>query len=76
MINRRILRSKALQCLYAYYKSKEANYNLALDYINNQFLPDLNSMEPVDKSVLNTKKRESLKTFQYNFKHKRDYFYI
>ena len=69
MINRRILRSKALQCLYAYYKSKEANYNLALDYINNQFLPDLNSMEPVDKSVLNTKKRESLKTFQFNFKH-------
>jgi N utilization substance protein B len=69
MINRRILRSKALQCLYAYYKSKEANYNLALDYINNQFLPDLNSMEPVDKSVLSVKKRESLKTFQFNFKH-------
>jgi N utilization substance protein B len=69
MINRRILRSKALQCLYAYYKSKEANYNLALDYINTQFLPDLNSMEPVDKSVLNVKKRESLKTFQFNFKH-------
>ena len=69
MINRRILRSKALQCLYAYYKSKEANYNLALDFINNQFQPDLNSMEPVEKSVLNVKKRESLKTFQFNFKH-------
>jgi len=69
MLNRRILRSKALQCLYAYYKSKEANYNLALDYISDQYLPDLNSMEPVDKSLLSTKKRESLKTFQFNFKH-------
>jgi N utilization substance protein B len=69
MLNRRILRSKALQCLYAYYRSKEANYNLALDYINDQYLPDLNSMEPVDKSVLDLKKRESLKIFQINFKH-------
>jgi N utilization substance protein B len=55
--------------LYAYYRSKEANYNIALDYINDQYLPDLNSMEPVDKSVLNLKKRESLKTFHFNFKH-------
>jgi len=69
MLNRRILRSKALQCLYAFYKSKEANYNLALDYIRERFLPDLNSMEPVDKSELNVKQRASIKTFQQNFKH-------
>jgi len=69
MLNRRILRSKALQCLYAFYKSKEANYNLALDYIRERFLPDLNSMEPVDKSELNLKKRDSIKTFELNFKH-------
>jgi N utilization substance protein B len=69
MLNRRILRSKALQSLYAYYKSREANYNLALEYINECYLPDLNSMEPFDKSELNLKKRESLKTFQINFKH-------
>jgi N utilization substance protein B len=55
--------------LYAYYKSKEANYNLALDYIRERFLPDLNSMEPVDKSELNLKKRDSIKTFELNFKH-------
>ncbi len=69
MLNRRILRSKALQCLYAFYKSKEANYNLALDYIRDRFLPDLNSMEPIDKSELNLKKRDSIKTFEQNFKH-------
>lgn len=69
MLNRRILRTKALQCLYAYYKSKEANYNLALDYITDKYLPDLNSMEPVDKSELDVKKKASLKTFQINFKH-------
>jgi N utilization substance protein B len=69
MLNRRILRSKALQCLYAFFKSKEANYNLALDYISNRFLPDLNSMEPVDKSELNIKKRDSIKAFEQNFKH-------
>jgi N utilization substance protein B len=69
MLNRRILRSKALQYLYAFYKSKEANYNLALEYIHDRFLPDLNSMEPVDKSELNIKKRDSIKTFEQNFKH-------
>ena len=69
MLNRRILRSKALQCLYAFYKSKEANYNLAIDYIRDRFLPDLNSMEPIDKSELNLKKRDSIKTFEQNFKH-------
>ncbi len=69
MLNRRILRSKALQCLYAFYKSKEANYNLALDYIRDRFLPDLTSMEPIDKSELNLKKRDSIKTFELNFKH-------
>ena len=55
--------------MYAFYKSKEANYNLALDYIRDRFLPDLNSMEPIDKSELNLKKRDSIKTFEQNFKH-------
>jgi N utilization substance protein B len=69
MLNRRILRTKALQCLYAYYKSREANYNLALEFINKRYLPDLNSMEPIDKAVLDQKKKDSLKTFQFNYKH-------
>lgn len=69
MLNRRILRTKVLQCLYAYYNSREANYNLALEYINEKYLPDLNSMEPVDRSELDLKKKTSVKTFQFNYKH-------
>ena len=42
---------------------------MAIEYIRERFLPDLNSMEPVDKSELNIKKRDSIKTFEQNFKH-------
>jgi len=69
MLNRRILRAKVMQGLYAFYKSQEANYNLALDYIIEKFAPDLNSMEPVDRQLLNNKKQSSLKIFQQNYRH-------
>lgn len=69
MLNRRILRAKAMQGLYAYYKSQEANYNLALEYIQARFSPNLNSMEPVDRLELNRKKQSALKTFEQNFRH-------
>jgi len=69
MLNRRILRAKAMQGLYAFYKSQEANYHLALDYIEEKFTPNLNSMEPVDRQELNRKKQSSLKIFEQNFKH-------
>lgn len=69
MLNRRILRAKAMQGLYAYYKSQEANYNLAIDYIQEKFAPDLNSMEPVDRQELNRKKQSTLKIFEQNFRH-------
>ena len=69
MLNRRILRAKAMQGLYAYYKSQEANYNLALDYIQEKFAPNLNSMEPVDRQELNRKKQSALKIFEQNFRH-------
>jgi len=58
-----------MQGLYAYYKSQEANYNLALDYIQEKFAPDLNSMEPVDRQELNRKKQSALKIFDQNFRH-------
>jgi N utilization substance protein B len=58
-----------MQGLYAYYKSQEANYNLALDYIQEKFSPDLNSMEPVDRLDLNRKKQLALKIFEQNFRH-------
>lgn len=69
MLNRRILRAKAMQGLYAYFKSQEANYNLALDFIQEKFMPDLNSMEPVDRQELNEKKQSALKIFEQNYRH-------
>jgi len=69
MLNRRILRAKAMQGLYAYYKSQEANYNLALGYIQEKFTPNLNSMVTVDRQELNRKKLSALKIFDQNFRH-------
>src|SRR5690554_1604636 len=52
MLNRRILRVKAFQSLYAYTQCRASNLNLAKDFIYNSFLPDLNSMEVQDKPQL------------------------
>jgi transcription antitermination protein NusB len=52
MLNRRILRVKAFQNLYAYEQCKSSNFNLAKDQIKEAFLPDLNSMEVQDKNLL------------------------
>jgi transcription antitermination protein NusB len=52
MLNRRILRSKAVQYLYGLLQSHTANYHLAIEHIKDHFAPDLNSMEPQDKVKL------------------------
>lgn len=67
MLNRRTLRIKIMQTLFAYEQCKEANYLLSRDFIEDTFKPDLNSMEVQDKSVLNTKKRDSLSLFDKLF---------
>jgi transcription antitermination protein NusB len=52
MLNRRILRVKAFQNLYAYEQCRASNLNLAKDLIRDAFQPDLNSMEVQDKPQL------------------------
>jgi transcription antitermination protein NusB len=52
MLNRRILRVKAFQNLYAFDQCKASNFNLAKDQISEAFMPDLNSMEFQDKAQL------------------------
>ncbi len=52
MLNRRTLRIKIMQTLFAYEQCKDANYLLALDYITDFFKPDLNSMKVQDKDLL------------------------
>jgi len=59
MLNRRLLRTKAVQALYARKLTADANRLLALDQIEEAFAPDLNSMEFQDKQKLNAMKRQA-----------------
>ena len=52
MLNRRYLRIKAMQQLYALHQAEKADYQLTIDWIAEQFLPDLNSMKPQDRHKL------------------------
>ncbi|TXK52895.1 transcription antitermination factor NusB [Pontibacter qinzhouensis] len=57
MLNRRTLRIKAMQAIYAYMQAEGSDYLLALDQISEDFAPDLNSMEVQDKKLLEGKKQ-------------------
>ncbi|WAC09830.1 transcription antitermination factor NusB [Dyadobacter pollutisoli] len=57
MLNRRLLRTKAVQALYARQLTADANRLLALDHIDEAFAPDLNSMEPQNRQKLAGMKR-------------------
>lgn len=66
MLNRRILRVKAFQNLYAFEQCKGSNLNIAKDFIRESFLPDLNSMEVQDKPALTRDAEEAVKLFEQN----------
>ncbi|MFM1912271.1 MAG: hypothetical protein RIR51_109 [Bacteroidota bacterium] len=51
MINRRILRIKAFQQLYAYLIKENALETLSFDKLNTYFLPDLSLMEPKESQI-------------------------
>lgn len=70
MLNRRTLRIKIMQSLFAFGQCKEANHMLALDLIDSVFLPDLNSMQPQDKELLKKQKKIALQAFDRKFKGK------
>lgn len=67
MLNRRSLRIKVMQSLFALHQSQEASYLLSQDFVEKAFTPDLNSMEVQDKQELSKKKKESLKLFAATF---------
>lgn len=52
MINRRLLRIKVMQAVYALRQAELSNQQIALDAIEETFQPDLNSMQPQDKRQL------------------------
>ncbi|HEY9047417.1 MAG TPA: transcription antitermination factor NusB, partial [Ohtaekwangia sp.] len=68
MLNRRSLRIKVMQSLFALQQCKDANYELCLDKISEAFAPDLNSMEVQDKAALSLQKKTAAKLFEKTFK--------
>ncbi len=68
MLNRRTLRIKIMQSLFAFSQCKEANHTLALDLIDEHFQPDLNSMEVQDKELLRKQKKAARLLFERKFK--------
>jgi transcription antitermination protein NusB len=73
MLNRRLLRIKVMQALYALYQSRESNYELGLEEIAEAFLPDLNSMEVQDHPLLKKKKEEASALYEKSFQEKIEY---
>src|SRR5690606_11459865 len=71
MLNRRILRVKAFQSLYAYSQCKASNFNLAKDFISASFMPDLNSMEVQDKTMLRKEADVCMELFARNLNNNR-----
>ena len=71
MLNRRILRVKAFQSLYAYSQCKASNFNLAKDFISASFMPDLNSMEVQDKTQLRREAEICMELFANNLNNNR-----
>jgi N utilization substance protein B len=67
MLNRRSLRIKVMQSLFALQQCKDANYELCFEQINEAFLPDLNSMETQDKALLSSQKKEASQLFEKGF---------
>ncbi len=67
MLNRRLIRIRAMQALYAYEQSRKANFLLAEDLIKESFLPDLNSMEFQDKEKLKGLSKLGIQIFQEEF---------
>jgi N utilization substance protein B len=67
MLNRRSLRIKVMQSLFALQQCRDANYELCLEKINGIFSPDLNSMEVQNKAQLSTQKKQALQLFKNAF---------
>jgi len=64
MLNRRTIRIKVMQSLFAYEQCCEADFELAKDQLIQRFSPDLNSMEVQDKALLKARQHQSLQLIE------------
>jgi len=67
MLNRRTLRIKVMQSLFALEQCREANLMLSKDELAARFAPDLNSMETQDKTELKKQRDVALALFDKKF---------
>lgn len=56
-----------MQSLYAVQKCEEADYELALSFIEDYFAPDLNSMEVQDRALLSKNAKAAKSIFKKNY---------
>jgi N utilization substance protein B len=68
MLNRRTLRIKIMQSLFAFEQCKEANYLLSFDFLDEFFKPDLNSMKVQDKELLKGQRDVAVVLFEKRFR--------
>jgi N utilization substance protein B len=71
MLNRRYLRIKAMQNIFAYLQCRQSNYHLALDLIREEFAPDLNSMEVQDPIKLEENRKAASELFSKSHEERR-----
>ncbi|WP_276367682.1 transcription antitermination factor NusB [Chryseolinea sp. H1M3-3] len=67
MLNRRSLRIKVMQSLFALQQCRDANYELCLEKINEMLSPDLNSMEVQNRTQLASQRKQALQLFKDAF---------
>lgn len=68
MLSRRHLRVKVLQSLYALQAAREADYQLAIDFITESFKPNLNSMTPQDPLKLEGMRKMTTLLLEENYR--------
>lgn len=67
MLNRRTLRIKAMQTVFAFRQSRLANFGIAQEEIRDAFKPDLNSMEIQDPVALKEQGSEAANLFREHY---------
>jgi N utilization substance protein B len=63
IINRRFIRIKAIQNLYAFYINQQADYQYALEEIKAAFIPDIFASIPADKEQLAQERDQAIALF-------------
>ncbi len=64
MLNRRLLRAKAVQYMYGLQQARHSTYQISIDYIKEKFAPDMLSLIPQDTKKLEIEKNQAIELFE------------